>query len=318
MSPETEKRFDCVGIGICPYDFALEVEGYPGPNTKNTAKRYRHGGGGPVPGALAALATLGCTTAMIGTVGDDVFGKAIVEDLGEHGVNVQGIRLSGDVQTLHAHILVDNQDGGRTVILNQNKVPPIRGSQLSENILGITRLITLDSRPSPAIIDAVKSAKTAGAKVMLDAGSVQPHVTELLPLVDYPIVTGKFVKNYFGHSNFEQACNAFLKEGAELAGVTMGAQGSYLATEDRTVYLPAFSIEAVDTTGAGDVYHGGVLYGILQSWSVKHIGQFASAVAALNSLTFGARDGLADLGTIREFFLSQGIDDHPAHEKELR
>lgn len=306
-----------MGIGISPYDFTLETEGYPDPDIKTVAKRYGDGGGGPVPGAISTLAVLGCRTAIITTMGDDLYGKMIKEEFEEYGINTQGVRLSPDFQTLHAHIIVDHQNGQRTVILNQNEALPILKSQIPVGILEECRYLILDSRITPTIIALAKRAKSSGARLMFDGGSVQNHIKDLLPLIDYPVVSLRFVKDLFGHSNPERACKSLIGLGATMSGVTMGKNGSYLATNEEVTYIPSYEINVVDTTGAGDVYHGGVLYGLLHDWNVKATGQLASAIAALNSQAFGARTGIPGMERIREFFIRHGIENHPVMKTEV-
>lgn len=311
MSQHNTKKLDCVGIGLSPYDFALQVPKHPQSNSKNVALQYQNQGGGPVPNALAVLAQLECRTALVTTMGDDIYAERVLNELKSYNIDVRGFRRDGEVESLQSHIIVEAESGRRTVVLNTNKIPEIRTGQVPEKMLGNTKFVHLDSRPSPAIIELVRQAKDHGALVMLDAGSVQEYTDELLPLVDYPILSNRFVKDYYGHSNVERACREICEFGATIAGITMGAEGSYLSNDSEMIYIPAFEVDAVDTTGAGDLYHGGLLFGILHDWSLKAAGQFASAVAAIGCQHFGARSYLPDIETIKDFLLEHGITKHP-------
>lgn len=307
----SEKEFDCIGIGLSPYDFTMLVESHPKPDSKHVALEMYQGGGGPVPNVIIALAKFGCNTALITTMGDDYFGRSVYQEFEKFNVDVSGFKLDPDFESLHAHITVDQSDGRRAIILSTNDLPKILMAQVPENNLERTKLITLDSRISPEIIDMVKVAKDAGAKIMLDAGSVQPHLEELLPLLDYPIVSYPFVQQYFGHTNVLLAAKTLVESGATIAGVTMGNRGSVLANETEALEIPAFQVEAIDTTGAGDLYHAGVLFGILQGWDLKPTGQFASAVSALGCLSLGARSRIPDLWEVRQFLHQNDITNHP-------
>jgi len=311
MNQQNTKKFDCVGVGLSVYDFSLQVENHPQPNSKNVALQYHNQGGGPVPNALMMLARLGCNTALITTMGDDIYANRVYTELDSYGINLQGFRRDDAIESLQSHIIVDASTGTRTVVLNTNTIPSVIPEQVPDNLIEQARLVHVDSRPSPEIITLVRRAKKTGAQIMMDAGSVQEYTDELLPLVDYPILSNRFVKDYFGHSNVERACRELRESGARIAGITMGAEGSYLESESEMVYFPAYPVEAKDTTGAGDLYHGGMLFGILRDWPLKALGQFASAVAALGCQYFGARSHFPDLETIKEFLLEHGVAKHP-------
>ncbi|MCF7803917.1 MAG: hypothetical protein K9N46_01275 [Candidatus Marinimicrobia bacterium] len=317
MNPQTTKRYDCVGIGLSPYDFTVQVERHPETNSKNVALRHHGQGGGPVPNAIAVLARLECRTALVTTMGDDIYAEQVYQELDSYGINLKGFRRDGKRRSLQAHIIVEQDSGNRTVILNSDDLPEIRPDQAPDSLLAETKLVVIDSRPSPGILTMAEEAKRHGAEVLMDAGSVQKHTEDALHLVDYPILSSRFVKDYFGHSNMERACREIREFGGTIAGITMGDEGSYLANEDAMLYFPAFDIEPVDTTGAGDVYHGGLMYGILSGWPLKAIGQFASAVAAICCMHLGVRRHLPDLEEIKEFMLEHGVEKHPVLQEQI-
>jgi len=312
MASQDHKRYDCVGIGLATYDFTLEVRQYPEVNTKHTATRWAERGGGPVPTAIRTLAALGGRTALVTTMGDDFMGRTILEDIRSFGVEPSGIRLDAAADTLHSHILVEQGTGRRTVVQHTGQLPEIRPSQVPETLLRDTRTVTLDSRPTPEIIELVRQARDQGARIMLDAGSVHQSTEALLPLVDYPVVSAAFAEEYFGQTDYEQACRSLIAGGATLAGVTLGAEGSVLGREGKTVHVPAFQVDAADTTGAGDMYHGALLFGLLQGWALRPLGQFASAVAAMGIREFGSGTGLPGLHDVTMFLREHGIWEHPA------
>lgn len=307
----SDKKFDCIGIGLSPYDFTLLVESHPAPDSKHVALQKYQGGGGPVPNAIIALAKFGCSTALVTTMGDDFYGTSVYREFEQFNVDVAGFRLDPEAESLRAHITVDQLDGRRAIILSTDDLPKITMEQIPEHYLARTKLITLDSRSSPEIIQMVKRAKSNGAKIMLDAGSAQPHLEELLPFIDYPIVSYPFVRQYFGHSNAVSAAKSLVESGALIAGVTMGSRGSVLADNSHTIEIPAFLVKQVDTTGAGDLYHAGVLYGILNDWSLKATGQFASAVSAIGCLSLGARSHIPDLQEATQLLQQHNINNHP-------
>jgi len=311
INDTSAQKYDCVGIGLSTYDFTLKVPEYPAVNTKHTASRYAGNGGGPVPTAVAALASLGCRTAMVTTMGNDVLGRTILEEFRKYDIDTSGVRLDPEGETLHSHILVDGRTGRRTVVQNTGDIPEILPDQVPEHLMRQTRYIAVDSRPSTNIIGLVRQATQWGAEVMLDAGSVHEHTEDLLQFVDYPVVSADFAKEYFGHSNYESACRQLVKGSGKFAGVTLGTEGSVLAENNRVVYIPPFKVWAADTTGAGDIYHGGFLYGVLQGWPLKAIGQFASAAAAIGVQYFGSRAKLPTVPEVKGFLQEQGVTAHP-------
>ena len=310
-----EEQFDCIGIGMCPFDYGLLVDEYPAANTKTVAGQVSRGGGGPAPNAVYTLATLGCTVGLVASLGDDSQGNAILNELRNAGIDTAAVRRDSSVETPHAHIIVDGSNGYRTVILSSDDLPEIRPEQVPAGYLNRTRLLTLDSRPTPAIIEMVKRAKSHGVKVMLDAGSVHEYTDDLLPLVNYPVTSQSFVRQYFGHSDPHRAAATLVEAGAELAGVTLGSAGSVLVDPNGVAEIPAFPVKAVDTTGAGDLYHGGLLYGILHGWTLEQTGQFASAVAAIGCRSLGARSGLPLLAQVEKFLKKHGVNDHPVTQQ---
>jgi len=246
-------------------------------------------------------------------MGDDFHGKSILKELQTAGADTSGVFLNPEIESLHAHIIVDSTDGSRTVILNSNALPEINVRQIPEDLLTGTKLVTLDSRPSPGIIEAVRRARESGARIMLDAGSVQPYLAELLPLADYPVTSLSFIEQYYGQSDPARGAQALVDSGAAMAGVTLGANGSVLVNRNETIEIPAFQVDVTDSTGAGDLYHGGILFGILHGWPLRPMGEFASAVAAIGCQHLGARSHVPELSEIAKFMRSHNISNHPLY-----
>ncbi|MBN2012725.1 hypothetical protein JW960_25575 [candidate division KSB1 bacterium] len=297
--------FDCVGIGICAVDYLCLLSHYPALDEKMDAEQFSYQGGGPVPNALITLARLGAKTAYIGVVGDDEHGKFTLEEFEQEWVDISGVVVDKNCQTNQAFIWIDQQTGKKTVVLNKNSTAELMPNELSNRHITSTRYLHLDGRETEATIAAIELAKEAGVEIVLDAGSPRKRIEEILSLVDYPIVSESFCRNYLKTSNYEEGLEKLVLKGASIAVVTCGAKGCYAADSTGVVFQPAFNVNVVDTTGAGDVYHGAFIYGLLQNWELPQIMKFAAATAAIKCMHLGGRNGIPDLNKVNQFLLSK-------------
>jgi ribokinase len=166
--------------------------------------------------------------------------------------------------------------------------------------IAASKVLHLDGQFMPAAVQAARWAKDSGVKVCFDGNHPRPGLDELLPLVDWLVVAETFLWAYTGHADPEQAARSLLSLGSEVLIVTQGEEGCHVWTADYSFLSPGFAVDAVDTTGAGDAFHGGFIYGRLQGWPLADVAVFANAVAALNCRTLGGRRGLPDLEEVRE------------------
>jgi sugar/nucleoside kinase (ribokinase family) len=169
----------------------------------------------------------------------------------------------------------------------------------------------LDGQFMPAAIQAARWARAAGVKVCFDGNHLRPGVAKLLPLVDWLVVAESFPAAYTGMENPGAAAKVLLAEGAELLTVTLGARGCRVWAADSPameegLHVPGFAVEAIDTTGAGDAFHGGFLYAMLQGWDLARVATFANAVAAINCRTLGGRRGLPTRDDVAALLADQG------------
>ncbi len=285
-------------MGIGPVDFFVSYDRYPEEGEKIDALPGSHliAGGGPVPNTLCGLARLGGTASAISAFGDDHWGQLARSDLDSFGVahNLSICRKS--VPTTLAFIWVNNKSGDRTVILDRDRRLDLKPRDIKLNQLPQTRLIHLDGRDIPACLKLARWGKKNGSRVMLDVGSVRNRVDELFPFLDYLICADQFACHYHQTKSIQKATAGFRKLGIPEVVVTSGTKGSYgIDQSDQSHFQPAFKVKAIDGTGAGDAYHAGYLWGILEDRSLSEKMLFASAVAALKCLKPGARAGLPTL-----------------------
>lgn len=303
-------KYDCVGVGIISLDHLILVDHYPATNSKNIARKYVKQGGGPVPTALAALGNLGKKCALITKIGVNTAGKFLKAELAEYKIDTHFIVTDAKIETPEAFIIIDEKSGDRTVILNRTQRMTLSPTDLSDTILQNCRLLHLDGHDQEANIDAAEKAKTNGAAISIDIGSNRKVDKRLLDLVDYAIVSEDWANAFLQANDPEKSAAMLLDFGVSLGAVTCGSRGSYFASSEGVYHQSSFAVNTVDTTGAGDVFHGAALYGILEEWSVEQIGSFASAAAALACTQVGGKAGIPDLLQIQEFLNKRRIDTH--------
>ncbi len=293
--------FDCIGFGICAVDFLCLVPKYPGLDEKTEALEFSMQGGGPVATALTTLARLGRQTSFISRVGDDDNGKFLVNEFTRVGVNISGLIVDPEIPTQQAFIWIDASTGKRSIVLNSSRYRPIAAWELKLDHVRSARYLLIDGRDTEATFAMIHWAKAHGTKIVLDAGSQREGMEEILALVDYPVVSERFCHQYFRSNDYRWVVQQLLQRGATAAVVTCGSRGCFGGDESGNWYQPAFPVKVKDTTGAGDVFHGAFIFGLLEGWELKIILKFASAVAALKCTQLGGRSGIPDLQTVNHF-----------------
>lgn len=297
-------HYDCLGFGICAADFLCLLPRYPALDEKTEAVEFSRQGGGPVATALVTLARLGCKTSFISLIGDDADGKFIIDEFQKEGVETAGIIIDPVIATNQAFIWIDRPTGKKSIVLNNHNHRPIDSSEISWDHLGSTKFLLLDGRDTEASFELIRWAKAQRVKIVLDAGSPRNRMAELLEQVDYPVVSQTFCHRFLMTEDYEQALRALLNRGATAAVITCGSQGCYGGDARGLYFQPVFPVNAIDTTGAGDVFHGAFVFGLLRNWKLPEILKFASATAAIKCTKLGGRSGIPDLATVKKFLES--------------
>ncbi|MBF0319364.1 MAG: sugar kinase [Nitrospirae bacterium] len=284
------------GLGQCSLDFLSFVDTFPAEDTKCEVSPWIIEGGGPVATALVTLSRLGVKTRFMGVTADDETGEKIRQGLIAEGVDISHMLTEKGGASQTACILINKKTAARTIFWSRSLkdecavTPPfLEGAQI----------LHLDGLMEESSINAARQANTLGIPVMLDAGSVRCRTDELLPLCAYVVCSERFSNVYA--TSHEETLRKLTALGVKFACVTLGAQGSLTDIGGHVYYHPADSIRAVDTTGAGDVFHGGCLYGILNHWPHEKIISFATAAAAMKCLKPGGRAGIPNLIAINRW-----------------
>jgi sulfofructose kinase len=171
--------------------------------------------------------------------------------------------------------------------------------------MGSTDYVLIDGRDTEATFALIQWAKAQGSQIVLDAGSPRQRMDELLKSVEYPIVSESFCHKFLKVNNYRTAIDRLLKYGSKAAVVTCGKNGCYGGDETGIYYIPAFPVTIVDTTGAGDVFHGAFIFGLLNNWKLEKTLTFASATAAIKCTKLGGRSGIPDLTAVNKFIESR-------------
>jgi len=291
-----------VGIGQCSLDYLFMVDSFPVPDTKKELQEWTIAGGGPVATALVSLARLGVDCSFYGIVGDDEAGEKIIASLQSENIDTDGILKRADSLSQVAFIAVEKNSGKRTIFWQRPSGAPFMPTELPDDFLDNANFLLVDGLMSEVSIHAASSAQKQTVPVMLDAGRIRSGMVELAALCDYVVGSEEFARELAAGAegfNPEKAIMKMKSFGAKTATVTLGDKGSVSTLGDDVFYIPSFKVDVVDTTGAGDVFHGGYIYGLLQGWDIREVIRFASAFAALKCTRLGGREGIPSLSEVQ-------------------
>jgi sugar/nucleoside kinase (ribokinase family) len=301
-----------VGLGMATVDFLTLIPRLPGPDEVFPLQRLDVQGGGPVATALAAANRLGTQCAFVGEVGDDEWGEFILADFGKFEVSSEHVvRRKGGISP-HSVILVDGRTGRRSILYSKGGLPGLGEQEVPVQLICGARVLHLDGFQSEAALAAARLARGAGVVVSLDAGAGEPwpSLVELLPLVDLLVVAAQFGHKLTGEEDPSSVLHGLLRWGARHAVITDGDLGAwFLSSDGEAGHVPAFPIDAVDTTGAGDTFHGAYLHAFLQGEPIGECVRFAAAAAALKCTRLGGRAGLPTAAELSAFIAGDEVRD---------
>lgn len=294
-----------IGLGQACVDILGRVPLFPREDGKVELVELHRQCGGPASTALVALSRLGVPCSFLGSVSDDPLGDEIVGALKAEGVDASLLRVTPGYSSQFAFIAVSRKSGDRTVFWHRGSVPHLTKNQVDLSPFAQAEIVHLDGLMIEASLEAVAQARSRKLTVVLDAGTMREGSLELASRVDILIASARFADPLAGAgAEPEKAFDALCALGPKTVVMTLGRRGSIGWDGDARVWQQAFPVEAVDTTGAGDVYHGGYIYGVLQNWPLKESMRFASAVAALKCREMGARRGIPGLDEVKAFMAS--------------
>lgn len=290
-----ESSFEVVGVGQCCLDLLGTVVAYPLPDTKCEVANMVTQGGGPIATALVALSRWGVRCSFSGVVGDDAFGRTIAASLTDEGIDISGLMVRPGSASQFAFIVAEPRTARRTIFWRRPTGPPLQASELNLDRIRAARVVHTDGLFMEASLAACRTAQEAGVSVMVDAGSMRPGMLDLASASDCFLASEVFSRALVGEKGPHAACEHLAKLGPRVVGVTLGARGYVVLAEGQFIERPAYPVTALDTTGCGDVFHAGVILGLLKDWDIETGLDFAAWAAARVSLQLGGRAGIPPL-----------------------
>ena len=304
---------DIVGIGCAVHDMILIMDHFPEEDSKCGARDSIEQSGGPCCVAMVTASKLGVGSAFLGNVGDDTSGAVIRNSLTRFGVDISGLGTVEGGMTPFVIVISAIDTSSRTCIgtMGGKIVKPIDypPEQLDLSVLHGAKYLHLDGVNADAAIRAARYARETGVKVSLDADGAAMRTEELLEYADVLIPAERFAVHVTGLSDPEEAAWAlYRKYQPEILAVTQGPRGGILITEGRLSHYPAFSVDALDTNGAGDVFHGAFIAALVKGLSAEQAAVYASAASAIKCTRYGACEGTPDEETLLSFLREHGYD----------
>lgn len=293
-------QVDLVGVGLNATDMVVALADFPVAGSKVEFQKSYVLPGGMVATTVMACQSWGLTTRYVGKLGQDHAAELHRAEFARAGVESQALTVQG-CDSQQSVILVDGTTGDRTVLWKRDGRLELGPEELEREWIVNARALHVDGYDTRAAVQAAKWAREAGIPVVADLDDLYVGVEELLPLIDHLIVSRDFPTRLTGEKDLGRALVAMQERlGSRLAAATLGPDG-VLAWDGREMhYCRAFRVPVVDSTGAGDVFHAGYLYGLLQGWELDRTLEFACAAAALNCTGIGARGGILGLGAVEE------------------
>jgi sulfofructose kinase len=289
----------CVGAAV--QDNIYAIDAFPKEPTKVFASRFAQVGGGPAANGAVTVRRMGGEAELWARTGGDHVGKLIVEELAQNGVDVSFVRRVEGKRSAVSTVMIDNT-GDRFIAAFADRTIPTDASWLPLERIGTFDAVLCDVRWPAAAEIAMQAAQRAGVPVVLDADLTDDDaVGRLLPHADYAVFSAAALSRFAGTDDPEAGLAAAARQTPGFVGVTLGADG-FLWLEDSTVrHQPAFAVEALDTLGAGDVFHGAFALGVAEGMPIGEIASLASAAAALKCTRWGGRSGIPDRAAINDF-----------------
>jgi sugar/nucleoside kinase (ribokinase family) len=299
-----QREFDAVAFGLNAVDHLIVVPEYPAFDTKVRLLEHQQSSGGEAATTMVALQRLGLKTAYAGRFGSDAEGQFGFQSLEAEGVNVEFAEVVEGARNQVAFIIVDARNGERTVIWDRDERLRYRPEDAPVAMVGRGRVLHLNAHDAFAAARMARAAREQRTIVTADIDNNHEGLSELLPLIDVLVGSREFPHRVTGIAD-ERTSLVELKAryGCAVVGMTLGERGAILYCEGEFIEAPAYEVPGGcrDTTGAGDAFHGGLLFGILSGEDVETSLKLANASAALKCRALGARTSLARGNELKEF-----------------
>lgn len=305
-------KIRAIGLGMCTLDVLIRSKNLPTWEGGTRINAFGFDGGGPVGTAMVAAARLGARVGFIGTAGNDAPAEFKLRSMRECGIDLSRMVYREAPEDQVVVVNIHAETGERIFSGIQrwgNK--QIRPEELDHDYIIAADYLHLDGFHNAAALQAAQWMQAAGKTVVLDGhktdGTVGEHMCRLIPSVDVLISGSGFARGLTGIDDIWEAGAAILALGPRIFVQTEGESGSYTITAEAQFHTPAFPVDVVDTTGAGDVFHGAYIVGLLHGWSLRQIALFSTAVSALKCTHLGGRAGIPSFDAAMAFLQERGV-----------
>lgn len=291
----THTIVDIAGVGINATDTIIRLPHFPTLDSKVELASAEILPGGQVASAMVACQRWGLRARYSGKVGDDAAGKFQQKEMEREGVEAHWVMAPGCSSQI-AYILVDKISGERTVLWKRDAKIALRPKDIQRNWVSGARLLLLDGHDTFAATRAATWAREEKIQVVGDFDNIYRGVQALLALTDYPVTSRDFPERLTGEPDLLKSLPQIFHEfKCRLTCATIGRLGAIAWDGRKFLLAPGFQVRAIDTTGAGDIFHGAFAYGLVKGWPAVDVLEFSCAAAALNCTAVGARGGIATL-----------------------
>ncbi len=287
---------DVLCVGHACYDLAFLVPHHPGPDEKLFSEQLALAGGGPAANAAVAVRRLGGRASLFAYLGKDPFGEHHARELAEEGVETS-LLVRGNAPTPLAVSLV-KPNGARTVVNHSSATPKLKAS-LPNWPWTTARAILFDGHEPNVSPPLAEEARRRGVLTVLDAGSFHEGTRTLAEVVDYLVASERFAAQATDSTDPEEALRR-LAAFHPCVVVTLGERGLIWSSQGKRGRLAAYPVACVDSTGAGDAFHGAFALGVARRMDWSDLLRFASAAGALACTRLGARQGLPSAEMVAE------------------
>lgn len=290
-------KVDLVGVGLNATDTLIPLHQFPQPGSKVQYSSRSVQPGGQVATTVVACQTWGLSTRYVGKLGDDDDARLHQEAFRRVGAEAQIVTVPGSA-SLHNIILIDAA-GERTVICQRNQQMVLQPSDLRREWIVNARVLHIDGHDTAAATQAASWARAANIPVVADLDDTYPGIEELVANIDYLIVSEDFSCRLMQDSNLESSLRRMnSRYGCRLSAATLGENGVLAWDGKQLHHSSAYRVPVVDTTGAGDIFRAGFIYGLLRDWPLDRQLDFSCAAAAMNCMAQGARGGIQPVSAI--------------------
>jgi ribokinase len=302
-----------IGLGFATVDVLIRLQDMPTWDRAGNVSDFTLDGGGMVGTALVAASRLGARTGYLGIAGQGELADFKTRSLSGNGVDLSRLKIRPGPERSIIICYVHQETGERLFSGLQGMIPePLQPEELDQGYITAAEYLLLDGFHASAALQAAQWMQAAGKKVVFDGGKtkgkIPPAHQELMPYINVLICGAGYAPALTGYSDVQDAGKAALEQGPSIVVQTDGENGSYTSTADTFFHTPAFKVKVVDTTGAGDVFHGAYMVGLLRGWDLPDIAYFSTAVSAIKCTRLGGRGPIPRYPEVIEFLHKQGIN----------